>query len=113
MINNIINRSRSQKVRNKGCSWIITCITYYNFSCCKSFSERYSRERWAIWKSLPAATRPPCQLLHRVKVDEHAPGTAAAAGAEANRARQERHSVKSGSSDGGGPSTGVCKKQAG
>ena len=84
-----------------------------NFSCCKSFSERYSRERWAIWKSLPAATRPPCQLLHRVKVDEHAPGTAAAAGAEANRARQERHSVKSGSSDGGGPSTGVCKKQAG
>ena len=66
-----------------------------NFSCCKSFSERYSRERWAIWQSLPEHERPPCQLLHRVKLDERAPGTTAAAGAEANKMRQERHSGKS------------------
>ena len=66
-----------------------------NFSCCKSFSERYSRERWAIWESLPEHARPPCQLLHRVKLDERAPGTTAAAGAEANKMRQERHSGKS------------------
>ena len=40
-----------------------------NFSCCRSHSERYARERALFWGATPKASRPPCQLLHRVKPD--------------------------------------------
>ena len=59
-----------------------------NFSCCKSFSERFSRERWAIWEGLAANKRAPCQLLHRVKLDDREQG------AEATKMRKERHTAK-------------------
>lgn len=48
-----------------------------NFSCCKSHSDRYSRERANMWNGLPAATRPPVQLLHRVKLEGPPVGVAA------------------------------------
>ena len=61
-----------------------------NFSCCKSHSERYSRERKMFWEQIPIRERPPVQLLHRVKLDAKTP-----LAAEAQRLRKERHSPHS------------------
>ena len=59
-----------------------------NFSCCKSHSERYARERTFFWEQIPAATRPPCQLLHRVKLDDRVKR------AVTSQQRIDRHSEK-------------------
>ena len=47
-----------------------------NFSCCKSHSDRYSRERWGLWQNDHTLGRPPVQLLHRVKLEGPPVGTA-------------------------------------
>ena len=66
-----------------------------NFSCCKSHSERYSRERHGLWEALPKETRPPVQLLHRVKLER------TTLNAQANSMRKARHVNRTSSKLGG------------
>ena len=69
-----------------------------NFSCCKSHSDRYSRERWNLWNNLPAGTRPPVQLLHRVKLEGPPVGVASslrsAGGAQRGKPSAPHHQPK-------------------
>ena len=59
-----------------------------NFSCCKSYSERFARERSQLWREIPEASRPPVQMLHRVKLD------LGGAARESMKARYTRHANK-------------------
>ena len=63
-----------------------------NFSCCKSHSERYSRERWAMWEDDDTPGRPPVQLLHRVKLEGPPVGTASTLRVEGGKSRNKNAS---------------------
>ena len=67
-----------------------------NFSCCKSHSDRYSRERWGFWQSDNTPGRPPVQQLHRVKLEGPPVGTASVLRVAGGAMRHKKNSTRAG-----------------